>query len=275
MKNILYAMCCFIFVIPSVTVGSDGGNKGRERAIYFCHRDAEFSPDIFLKEKRDSEDDLSNSTFRNISSSLARPVYYARHCFFMIANKEREYEQQNKTLVSLDEIETVGYGKIGRIAKGVGQGGESIEYLRVKPIACIPIVKDNEDDIKLVEQQLGSEYYGKVPNLNKVWLVILNLAHKHSKPEYNFCDGNCCTFAYDIVEQLIGKDKALTTIEPSSFNGGIGITNGQCVGFFADKAMSIVRYTKQHLYGLGMGVTAVAIGTGGWIVFKRFGYKKK
>lgn len=258
-------MCCFIFVIPSIAIGDDSSSEGRGRAIYFCHRDAEFSPNVFLKEKRDSEDDLSNSEDRNVSTILARQMYYARHCFFMIANEKQKYKQQNKILVSLDGIETIGYGKIGRIEKDVGHGGESIEYMKYKPIACVPIVNDNEYDIKLVEYQLGSKYYGKVPSLNKVWGVILNLVHQHSKLRYNFFSDNCCTFAYSIAEQLIGKDKALTTIEPSNFNGGMGITNGQWVGLFADKTMNIVRYTKQHLYELGI-TTAVAIGS--WLVFR-------
>lgn len=123
MKNIFGMVVCFMLTISTIVIGNS------ESDIYFCHRDADFKPEIFLKEKRDIEDDLSNNEVRNISIGLAKPIYYARHCFFLIADKVQEYKQPNKILVNLDGMDTIGYGKIGRIAKDVGRGGEGTSYM--------------------------------------------------------------------------------------------------------------------------------------------------
>jgi hypothetical protein len=226
MKNIFSIIICFTFVVPAVVIGNSEYSEG---GIYFCHRDADFTPDVFRKEERDVEDDLSNTEVRNISIGLAKSGFYARHCFFLLAlDKAQEYKQQNKILIAKSGMESAGYGKIGKIAKEVGGGGEEESYLHAKPLSCVVIIEDNDDNIKLVENLLleaENELYAswkelvenhqldeiEFPKLLMIWQLILDLVHHNnpSKDKYNAISNNCCTLSYKVAELLIGEDEAL------------------------------------------------------------------
>ena len=156
-------------------------------------------------------------------------------------------------------IDTAGYGKEGKAVKAIVHGGENEQHVNYTPLSCVPIIQDNEDDIKLVRSRVDPN----ITNLDDLWGEILGFVYERDEENsYNTINNNCCTLAYELTEELIGKEDALRIIEPDSFNGGMGITQGKYIGSCLGKIWAIFRFVKQNPIATTTAVVTIVVTIG-------------
>ena len=232
------------FSSPSSVSSESGGTcSSSDQGSSTCSAstwDASFS----MGNKRDDVDKKKSLVVSSDISDDSTWFNYFKHCFFMHGRTINEGSSTKK--ISLNVVDTIGYGSVGYIANDGAVGGENPEAMATSTIACVPVVI--EEDLR---GKTTTNYDGSISpmRIRHVWAQIVDLMEGHTTEKtgnkYNIFSNNCCSVAYRTIVNVLGEDKARELIKPKSFNmAGLGIEWGDWIAIPYGFGMSTIRYIK-------------------------------